>query len=117
MKKSIHRFSLWVLGLIMPVFIAACYGMPYGFTKTGRVLDRNTRKGISGLKVICVQQGSEWNYDYSGHDGFFTISHDGGCDEVKVMDVDGEDNGLYQENSVPFCHECAELEVEVEPAK
>ena len=115
--KSIHRLFLWVLGLIMPVFIAACYGMPYGFTKTGRVLDRNTRQGISGLKVICVQGGSDWNYDVAGHDGSFVISHDNGCDEVRVEDTDGDDNGLYKETAVPFCHECDEMEIEVEPAK
>ena len=87
--KSIHRLCLWVLGLIMPVFIAACYGMPYGFTKTGRVLDRNTRKGISGLQVICVDQGSEYNYDYSSVDGSFMLPYDYPCDEVKVVDVVG----------------------------
>ena len=115
--KPIHRFFLWVLGLIMPVFIAACYGMPYGFTKTGRVLDRHTRQGVPGLKVICVEQGSEWNYDYSAVDGSFMLPYDYGCDEVKITDVDGQENGLYQEKSVPFCDECDVMEVEVEPAK
>ncbi len=114
--KSIHRLCLWVLGLIMPVFIAACYGMPYGFTKTGRVLDRNTRKGISGLQVICVDQGSEYNYDYSSVDGSFMLPYDYPCDEVKVVDVDGPDNGQYHEKSVPFCSECDEMEIEVDPA-
>ena len=114
--KSFHRLFLWVLGLIMPVFIAACYGMPYGFSKTGRVLDSKSRQGISGLKVICVENGSEWNYDYSTSDGSFMLPYDVPCDAVKVVDIDGPDNGQYQEKDVPFCTECQELEIEVEPA-
>ena len=113
--KAIHRMCLWVLGLIMPVFIAACYGMPYGFSKTGRVLDRNTRKGISGLKVTCLDGTADWNYYHTADGGHFMLDYDSPCSEVRVEDVDGPANGHYQDRSVPFCKDCETLEIEVEP--
>lgn len=35
MKRFFSRLFLYLLGLVIPVFIAACYGMPYRYGRTG----------------------------------------------------------------------------------
>lgn len=116
--KLVARFCLWLIGIAIPVFIAACYGMPYRFSKNGRVIDAATGKGLNGVKVICLQGERDWNYEYTYHNGDFSLSYDSPCDAIRVDDVDGLDNGgEYASRTVPFCEECPDLTIELNRVK
>lgn len=114
--KWAYRCMLWLLGVAIPVFLAACYGMPYRFSKTGKVVDRATGDGIYGLKVSCPANGYSQS-DYTNPDGSFTLFYDTPCERLEISDTDGDDNGRYQDKAVPFCDECAEQVVELERVK
>jgi hypothetical protein len=51
--SRLRRFLLGVATLAAPVLVAACYGPPMGYMRTGRVIDPVTRKGISHVQVSC----------------------------------------------------------------
>jgi len=107
--RWLAKGALWIVTGLMPVVIAACYGMYYEFTRYGRVIDRTTRASISGIKVTC-RSGVEATETYSDGDGEFWIEAEESCDVVLFEDVDGAANGSYQTRSVPL----AELPTEVE---
>jgi hypothetical protein len=56
LKNLVARFALQALTAVVPVFIAACYGMPYAF-RTARVVDRDTRGALEGIDVQCLDAG------------------------------------------------------------
>jgi len=116
LSRMVCRFFLWLIGVAIPVFIAACYGMPYQYTKQGRVIDRQTQGGIGHIKVSCVQSGQTSTTTYTDAQGQFILDYDIPCDELQVTDVDGADNGAYQQRAVPFCDDCPEIVVELDPA-
>ena len=107
--QFVAKFFLWIIGVAIPVVIAACYGMPYRYGKTGRVVDAETQAGINGLKVSCLKGGAEIGMDYSSPTGYFDIGYDQPCEFVQVTDEDGELNGgIYLEQTVPYCEGCPE---------
>jgi hypothetical protein len=115
LHKLLARFFLWLIGVAIPVFIAACYGMPYAYTKHGRVVDRETQVGIEGIQVSCVRGGQDYSTVQSWGGGSFDVDYDVPCDELRLTDVDGEANGgEYLEKTVPFCDSCPEMVVELE---
>jgi len=99
MKKTLARCGLFCLGLITPVFIAACYGVSYGFTMLGRVIDAGSKGGLAGIQVSCV--GSRNGTDEvlstttSAGDGSFSMEYrpTTDCETLRFEDVDGADNG------------------------
>jgi hypothetical protein len=40
--RIISRFLLGIVTFVIPVVIAACYGLAYTFTQRGRVIDKNS---------------------------------------------------------------------------
>ncbi len=113
MTRLLSRFGLWLLGLIVPVFIAACYGVYYAFSKTGKVLDHKTGAGVEGIEVTCLLNGQAQSSDISGSGGSFFLQYDK-CDQLRLTDVDGAQHGEYQPSTVPFCGTCSSLDLEVE---
>jgi hypothetical protein len=112
--RTIARFLLWILTSAIPVFLAACYGAPYGYSKNGRVIDSESKEGISGIKVICSENGNDWNYSYSWTDGYFNVDYDVPCDKLVLVDEDGlENGGFYPRRVVPFDEDCDEITVEM----
>jgi hypothetical protein len=52
-KKQLLKLGLLALNALVPVFIAACYGVNW-ICLGGRVRDRETGKGINGIRVTCL---------------------------------------------------------------
>lgn len=111
--KLISKFFLWLIGVAIPVVIAACYGAPYGFSKSGKVIDSDSKSGINNIQVSCLSSGVEQDMAYTGSDGSFWLNYDY-CDELKIEDIDGEENGgTYLPRTIPFCEECEDLTIEL----
>ena len=114
--KLLAKFLLWLIGTAIPVFIAACYGAPYYWnTKSGQVIDSDSKEGIGGIQVTCIDSyGNAGDVSYSYEDGAFTVSYGQPCDHLLLEDVDGPDNGgQYVRRSVPFDEECEDLTIEL----
>ena len=103
MMRYVSRFLLWTTGLVVPVMIAACYGMSYAFTKCGKVVDAESKAGIGNIEVTCMRDGVAGGGSYTDVEGGFCLGYDEPCDTLEAVDVDGEENGgEYQSKSVPF---------------
>jgi hypothetical protein len=80
------------------VFIAACYGVPYEFTR-GRVIDAGTQAGIAGIEVDCLgETGTSIEVATSDAWGDFQMSV--ACAELALSDVDGAANGAYAAKTI-----------------
>jgi hypothetical protein len=110
--KWIAKILLWIIGVAIPVVIAACYGMPYKFSKTGKVVDAETKAGIDGIQVTCVQGGQDEDVAFT-YSGDFTLWYDIPCDTLQIKDVDGAQNGEYQDREIEFCESCDTLSIEL----
>lgn len=112
--RTIAKFFLWLTTIALPVVIAACYGMPYRFSKTGHVVDSETKEGILGIEVACMRAGSAQATAYTLEDGSFWLEFNDPCDHYRVEDVDGEDNGgQYVSRDVEWCKDCEEITIEL----
>lgn len=113
--RTLKRALLWIVGTAIPITIAACYGVAYRFSKSGRVVDAATSVGITGVEVTCLVNNAEESLAYSGADGGFELSYDKVCDEVRAADVDGAENGgTYAAKTVAFDEDAAELVIELD---
>lgn len=102
--KTLARWGLKLLSLVVPVTMAACYGMPADFGKSqcGTVRDSATQTGVAGIQVTCLQADQEIGMAYTQTDGAFCVSFSETaiCESLQVEDVDGEENGgTYQATS------------------
>jgi hypothetical protein len=112
--RLVARCFLWLLTVAVPVVIAACYGPMYRFSKSGKVIDSQTKEGINNIQVTCLRNGYEQDVAYSLTTGQFDIYYDAACDELLFEDIDGEENGgTYVQRTVEFCEECPEMTVEL----
>ena len=118
MLKRLAKPFLWLLTTAIPVFIAACYGSPGGYSDggpgpdsgpvpeksvAGRVLSALTGSGIPYIKVSCLISGFEglevYDDTYSAPgDGAFELwsSEYTPCEVLRFEDIDEEENGSYQ---------------------
>ncbi|OIP38846.1 MAG: hypothetical protein AUK47_10965 [Deltaproteobacteria bacterium CG2_30_63_29] len=112
-SKVASRALLGFMGFVVPVIVAACYGVPYRFTKAGKVVDSVTKVGIGGIRVSCVNDGTVNDATVTAEDGTFAIWYDTPCEELRAEDPDGTENGEYTEQVVPFCEECPEMVIEM----
>lgn len=113
--------SRWVLGLVtsaVPLVIAACYGVAYTFSQRGRVVDKNSKAGVAGLRVECRSTGnSVTDISYSETDGQFFLStmNAGSCANVQVSD-EREVGKHYATTTVPSdASKTLTIEVSQEP--
>jgi hypothetical protein len=119
--KYIARFLLRMMTLAVPVVIAACYGVPQDYTlRNGRVVDKDTQRGIPGIKVTCLTgdagifstltNGSmvdagltTLDAGASTEDGTFQLNGGVDCTSLLAEDVDGPANGgSYAPVTQPF---------------
>lgn len=118
-KKSV----LWLMTGSLPVFIAACYGMPHDEnTKYARGHVRTALgEGIKGILVSCMSQtdGAMDDTYTMGDDGYYEVHYhdDAPCATIKFEDVDGEKfGGEFVTKEIPFV-EGEEPTVELAPAE
>ncbi len=112
--KWLEKMFLGLMTAVAPVYIACAYGSPFSYHKDGRVVDAETKDGIEGIEVTCVRSNQDAFTVTSQADGSFMLSFDDPCDELRCMDVDGEDNGgLYQTREVPYDVEADTFTVEM----
>lgn len=101
--KWLNKLFLGLMTAVAPVYIACAYGSPFNYSKDGRVVDAESKEGIEGIQVTCVVANQDHNSGTSTSGGYFILSYDEVCDEVRFVDVDGEDNGgQYQTRVIPF---------------
>lgn len=111
--RLIARFFLWLLGIAIPIFIAACYGPPARFSKSGKVIDSESKQGVDGIEVSCLlgDQAEDITTTYGGGD--FLLYFNTACDQLRFDDVDGDQNGVYQSRTIPYCSDCQDITVEL----
>ncbi len=108
------KLLLGVMGVVVPVIVAACYGVPYRFSKSGKVVDKTTGQGVPSLDVVCVSGNNEADLTVTGVDGVFDLWYDQACDAVLIRDVDGDTNGVYGAQRVDFCEDCDPWVIEID---
>lgn len=97
----INRVLLWMLGTLIPIMIAACYGPMYRYTRYGQVIDDKTQEGVTGIKVTCLRDGGSTSTTTHG-DGTFYFDEYERCEALNIEDVDGQQNGgTYHTRTVP----------------
>ncbi len=116
----LRRVAGWVLKLVtctIPVFIAACYGVPYRFRPCpGKVVDKTTQVGIPGIEVRCRRGGDFVNVTSTSPDGSFILDvPEEGCDSIDASDVDGTANGSYLDGSLQPVPPACDVTIELEP--
>jgi hypothetical protein len=118
MTKYLAKPILGLMTAVFPVFIAACYGVPYSVgddwdddpdddeysltSIAGRVLSALTGSGIPYIRVTCLRSQGDVLEDcedtYSRpENGSFELWLPEGvhCAQLRFDDLDGEDNGAY----------------------
>ncbi len=56
--RRVSRYLLGIVTCAVPVFIAACYGIAMSFSQRGRVIDKDSKAGVGGLRVECLTASS-----------------------------------------------------------
>ena len=94
-KDAAARLALKTLTAVLPVFIAACYGMPYVF-RTARVVDRDTRGGLEGIDVQCLDADDKViGSRVTDRNGSFEVKGD--CAKLRASDG----AHVYRQATVP----------------
>ena len=116
MRTYVDRIVLFLLGIICPVFIAACYAAPSNYSRTGkviggRVVDSQQKTGIPGIQISC-HRNSNIQPVLTNSNGYFQI--DGECYSLQVTDIDVEENGgFYLPRRVPTSEDCENMTIEL----
>lgn len=117
LKGRIKRTLLRGVTLCSPVVLAACYGMEiddgadyggdvgvadtgsraFGLRKAGRVVDGATKRGVRGMAVSCLSNGTTIDSDWTDRNGKFSLRYraERDCDTLRIDDIDGDLNGAY----------------------
>jgi hypothetical protein len=97
------RWLLWVFTMAIPVFIAACYGPPMRYSRSGKVEDASTGQGLQDIDVTCMN-GAErgWMSRTYSVAGAFLLYYDTACTSLLVEDaltLDEADGGTATNSS------------------
>jgi hypothetical protein len=114
--RRISRLFLKVVTLAVPVFIAACYGIAYSFSQRGKVLDRDTKKGIADLRVECRSTSDAiTDMTHTAWDGTFQLyaQSETACTTIAVLD-DRNTSKPYASTTVKS-NSATDLTIEVAP--
>ena len=117
--RMLSRFLLKVVGVVSPVFIAACYGMQISFEKAGQVIDSVSHVAIPGIRVECSASTGIVVTTYTDSAGGFDVvlkPDKDDCTALVFTDTDGTANGSYQAKSVPVVDDGVAITVELDTA-
>lgn len=105
--KPVKKWLLGIITAVIPVVIAACYGPIYRME--GRVADADTKEGIEGIRVTCINHDDRSTAAYDGQvattetniSGYYYFDGSGDrCDVMRFKDKDGMKNGFYDDETV-----------------
>ncbi len=109
--RWIPKLLLWLIAMVIPVFIAACYGPQQRYRAsglvdgpgvdrklTGRVVDAGTQKALEHIDVFCLDQGQVRHRAMTDAAGRYWIPGHLHCDELQFGD--GRE-GLFKPRTVP----------------
>jgi hypothetical protein len=72
--RRISRLLLGIVTGIVPVFIAACYGIANSFSQHGKVVDKTSKAGVAGLRVECLSGSNNVSdMTHTAADGAFAL--------------------------------------------
>ncbi len=102
--KTIKAMASGLLAVGSTLTIAACYGVSDpipDYRPRGLVMDRTSGLGVEGLQV-CANQGEYQACAITDADGQYLIDADHSLHQsdyqLCVRDIDGPQNGLYEES-------------------
>lgn len=99
-KSSVYRKVLGVFGAAgFLVTFQACYGTPQNYVDVnGKISDKDTQEGISGLRVNIISDTDSLTATTDSAGNFYTgiISQNNKL-QINIIDIDGEENGSYAE--------------------
>ncbi len=99
LKSGLYKKILGVFGAAgFLVTFQACYGTPQNYVEVnGCVKDADTEEGVSNLQISVYSEQDSVTLQ-TDENGFFNQSIIAEGDiSVKILDVDGENNGTYSE--------------------
>jgi hypothetical protein len=86
--KRLASIALRVVALGIPMIIAACYGMPARFSRSGKVIDQESHDSIQDIKISCMDKsGTATDYTNSGTEGSWYLYYDVACDHLDAEDT------------------------------
>lgn len=96
MKNFLKKSLAYILTGSFTVILAACYGSPISmdYTKTIKATDENNNP-ISGLKVTLKKNNTDIDSSLTNSYGtvdFTNVNYDTIGYQIKIQDVDGEEN-------------------------
>lgn len=98
--KSLAEPLLWLCTSALPFAIAACYGPPQTYSGAGgRVTDKASGEPVANLTVECLEAGKVAESALTDESGYYEFVA-AECDEVRVRDADGAENGTYPDTTV-----------------
>lgn len=109
-KSSIYKKVLGMFGAAgFLITFQACYGTPQNYANIeGTISDNDTQQGVEGLKVNIISDSDSLTTTTDANGNFFTgiITNDRNL-QITVEDIDGEENGTYNEynTSVKYSEE------------
>jgi len=113
LKSGLYKRILGVFGAAgFLVTFQACYGTPQNFvTVQGNVKDVDTEEGVSNLQ-ISIYSNQDSITVQTDEEGYFNQSIIAESDiNVKILDVDGEENGIYSEFDTVLNNDNHNLEI------
>lgn len=95
--RRISRLLLGIVTCVVPVFIAACYGIAYTFTQRGRVVDKTSKTGVAGLRFECRSaSNSVSDVTHTAADGTFDLhARDANACTTIAVEDDGRATTRY----------------------
>ncbi|MBI5544480.1 MAG: hypothetical protein HY901_11355 [Deltaproteobacteria bacterium] len=103
--KSLARACLRLAMLAVPVVIAACYGPIARYSRSGKVIDKDTHANLSDIEVSCVSKDGIEAESARSYQGDFTLYYDVPCDHFEASDTVSP--ARYQKQTVAFSEESA----------
>ena len=114
MVKNLARACLRLVTLIMPVFIAACYGVPtelVRYSATGKVIDKDSHDPISDIQISCLDSRNALQASTTSLNGNFSFYYDIACDHLAAKDT--QRPVRYQElSNIPFASDTITISME-----